>query len=395
MAGRIVLFGAFDRHNLGDLLLPHVLARSLRDRPLRFAGLAARDLRGVGGHRVEALAELAPGWQPEDRLLCVGGELLTCSAEQAAVMLQPPEGLQATLAWLAAQSHERRAWVRRVVGSASPAPYAVVAPPLPRTARVWFHAVGGHDLARAPAGLRRAVLAQLARAQSLSVRDTATQQALRSAGLDAPLVPDAALLVAQCCAADIRARAGAVPQGGIALQLSAEFGDDATLDAVAAALRRLMAHTGAPVHLFCAGLAPWHDDPQVLQRLAQRLPAGAAHRVDTADVWALCALIAGSALLIASSLHARLVAMACGRPRLNLVAPTVTRRPSKAEAVAGTWELPGLPVAVPASGLEDAARRALQADPAGLAAHAQALAGQARAALAALTASLHGPHRFP
>lgn len=395
MAGRIVLFGAFDRHNLGDLLLPHVLARCLGDRPLHFAGLAARDLRRVGGHRVEALADLAPGWQPEDGLLCVGGELLTCSAEQAAVMLQPPEGLQATLAWLATQGRERRAWVRRVVGSVSPAPYAVVAPPLPRTARVHFHAVGGHDLARAPAALRRAVLAQLARAQSLSVRDTATQQALRSAGIDAPLVPDAALLVAECCAAELRAAAGAVPQGGIALQLSAEFGDDATLDAVAAPLGRLVARTGWPVHLFCAGRAPWHDDPQLLQRLAQRLPAGASRLVDTADVWALCALIAGSALVLASSLHARLVAMACGRPRLNLVVPTVARRPTKAEAVAGTWELPGLPLAAVPADLDAAARLALQADPARLDAHARALAGQARAGVDALVAALRAPPRFP
>lgn len=394
MSGTIVLFGAFDRHNLGDLLLPHVVASFLPDRPLRFAGLASRDLRAAGGHRVEALAGLARDWQPGDVLLHVGGELLTCAAWPAAVMLQPPQGLQASVAWLQAQPAARRAWVRREVGSASPAPYAVSTPPLPPFARVHFHAVGGHDLGRAPAALRRAVLAQLARAESISVRDRRTQQALRSAGLDVALAPDAALLVAQCFGTRIGARAAEVPRGGIACQLSAEFGDDATLDTLAAALRRLIAGTGLPVHLFCAGRAPWHDDPAVLRRLADRLPPGSASLVDSDDLWTLCALIAGSALVAGSSLHARLVAMAFGRPRVSLAPRAAPGAAGKAQAVIDTWELPGLPGAVPPGALDEAARAALQADPARLAAHARTLAGQAGAALDALAARLRRPRRL-
>ena len=45
----VILFGAFDRHNFGDLLFPHVAAALLPGRDLRFAGLAERDLRGCGG----------------------------------------------------------------------------------------------------------------------------------------------------------------------------------------------------------------------------------------------------------------------------------------------------------------------------------------------------------
>ena len=64
----LILFGAFDRHNLGDLLLGRIAAelaaRLLPGRELRFAGLAVRDLRADGGARVEALAELAAEWKP-------------------------------------------------------------------------------------------------------------------------------------------------------------------------------------------------------------------------------------------------------------------------------------------------------------------------------------------
>ena len=67
----LILFGAFDRHNLGDLLLGRIAAalaaRLLPGREVRFAGLASRDLRADGGARVQALAELARDWHPVHR----------------------------------------------------------------------------------------------------------------------------------------------------------------------------------------------------------------------------------------------------------------------------------------------------------------------------------------
>ena len=48
----LVLLGAFDRHNFGDLLFPHLMTALLPERSFGFAGLAARDLRACGGHRV-------------------------------------------------------------------------------------------------------------------------------------------------------------------------------------------------------------------------------------------------------------------------------------------------------------------------------------------------------
>ncbi|HQT30672.1 MAG TPA: hypothetical protein PLE48_06460 [Thiobacillus sp.] len=41
----LTLFGAFDRHNFGDLLFPHVMTALSPRRSFGFAGLAARDHR--------------------------------------------------------------------------------------------------------------------------------------------------------------------------------------------------------------------------------------------------------------------------------------------------------------------------------------------------------------
>src|SRR5437868_6096403 len=57
-ARRLVIFGACDRHNLGDLLFPHIVARVVAADDVRVAGLVERDLREYGGHRVEAIGAL-------------------------------------------------------------------------------------------------------------------------------------------------------------------------------------------------------------------------------------------------------------------------------------------------------------------------------------------------
>ena len=110
----LILFGAFDRHNLGDLLLGRIAAelaaRRLPGREVRFAGLATTDLRADGGAHVQALAEVAAEWNPAHHegapasapasppaLLQVGGEILGCSAWEAAVMLLDPAGADTTV----------------------------------------------------------------------------------------------------------------------------------------------------------------------------------------------------------------------------------------------------------------------------------------------------------
>ena len=126
MTRPIILFGAFDRHNFGDLLLAHIAAALLPGQELVFAGLANRDLRADGGHQVQALTQLAAHWdRGPATLIHVGGEILSCSAWQAAVMLLPADELQATLAYLEARPLEQAAWVQRMVGSAHETPGSV------------------------------------------------------------------------------------------------------------------------------------------------------------------------------------------------------------------------------------------------------------------------------
>lgn len=350
-AAPVILFGACDRHNLGDLLFPHMAAALLPGRDLLVAGLADRDLRPFGGHRVQALHRLAG--DPRLRgaqLVHVGGEILSCSARQAAVMLQPGDDWALTLSYIEHHADEEPVWLQATLGTVVPMPYVVSRQQLPAVDRVVFDAVGGVALAALPPPWRQAVLARLAAADAVSVRDAVTWNRLRTAGIAATLMPDPAVMVEALFGAAIRARAArppvadllaAFPGGYIALQLAADFADDATLDAVAAQVAAALAGTLLGVVLFRAGAAPWHDDLGMLARLAVRLASrqapSAVRLFESLDIWDLGALLAHARLQVGSSLHGHIVATAFGVPAVGLQRPDEAGRVGKLATYLATW----------------------------------------------------------
>lgn len=339
----VVLFGAFDRHNFGDILLAHVAEREC-GRPAICAGLARRDLRPWGGQAVAPLAEIAAGWcerygEAPLELIHVGGELLDCDLWQAAVMLGDAATTQGIVARYGDDPAAARRWAAAQLGIARQAPYVVAASVLP-LGRTCFRAVGGVGLAEREDAFRDEALATLREASQLTVRDRETRRILAASGIDAPLTPDPVSRIADLFGDRIR------PPGGasyVALQFAAECGDDATLDAFASGIARLARCHDADVVLFRAGAAPWHDDLEPYRRLAARL--GSRCRLfEPLDVWEIAGLVAGARACVATSLHARIVAQAYGVPAVSLErAPGAGR---KLRAYLDTW-MPGSPVLAP------------------------------------------------
>jgi hypothetical protein len=364
MPAPVILFGAFDRHNVGDLLFPHLAAAQLAGREHRFAGLAERDLRALGGHAVQPLHRLAAQGRTQGaHLLHAGGEILTCSARQAAVMLLPRDEVDRTLAYLERHPEAEPAWRRGLLGSDDEMPYVARRDALPGLRGLVFDAVGGVALDTLAPAQHDAVLARLRQADAVGVRDVRTQAALRAAGLDALLLPDPAVLVATLFGAAVHEQAargpvaalhGAFPQGHLALQLAAEFGDDATLDLAASQLKAVRQHSGLGLVLYRAGAAPWHDDLGLLERLAARFAPHELQVFRSLQLWDVCALLASASAVAGSSLHGWIVAAAFGVPAVGLAKP---RDDGKLGAYLHTW---AGEAAWPLSGLAEGLRLALE-----------------------------------
>lgn len=351
---RVAVFGAFDRHNLGDLLFAQVAEALLGETcECVFAGLVERDLRALGGHRVRPIAQVAA--EAPDALLHAGGEILDCDAWTAAVMLLEPDAAASIVGRLAAKPVERDAWTRQRLGTAlqvAPAkvpraPYVVSRASMPGIGRVVFGSVGGVELPRREPALRTEVLDALRLADRVTVRDASTQAHLHGHGIDTALVPDPVVAIEALFGERIRSHAATspalahvrsrFPDGWLAVQFSADFGDDATLATIAAQLDATSRDTGFGIALFRAGAAPWHDTLEALRAIAVRMHAPALV-FDSLDVRDLCALIAASRGFCGSSLHGRIVAAAFGLPRVNVEHPAKDASAAKQRAYAATWE---------------------------------------------------------
>ncbi len=391
-----ILFGAFDRHNFGDLLFPHIVAAMLPEADLRFAGLLERDLRPYGGHHVYALKQLALQGQPFD-LIHVGGELLTCEAWQAAVMLLPYDEAQRAIAHLGPHPAERQQWAHDKLGIPALVPYTLSRQLFPDVRKVIYNGVGGVDLDRCEPAMQAEVIANLASADVVSVRDSQTQVLLQTAGIAARLIPDPAVMVAELFRPQIEQHASsgeparilkAFSQSYIAVQFSSDFGDDATLATIAAQLDEVANSTGYGICFFRAGAAPWHDELSCYQRVAARMHTAAVQTFTSLDLWDICALIARSRAYCGSSLHGRIIAAAFGLPRISLLHPPQVHRPTKQSAYAATWELPDLLAAVEIRNIAGGIQQTLTADPQRLRQHAAELATRYRKELGIIAASL-------
>lgn len=197
----VILFGACDRHNFGDLLFPRLarqaLAAARPRRPVIVAGIAGRDFTRYGGTRTVALDRLAAEWTrrfgdaPAD-LVHVGGQILDCGAWEAAVMLETRRRADALIRRLDTPSADpaaRSAWTRTAVGPRL-APYVAPRSLFANPGRWIFAGVGGADLGHRCEAFRAEVFVVLRDADHVGVRDRATRDLLAAAGIAASLEPD-------------------------------------------------------------------------------------------------------------------------------------------------------------------------------------------------------------
>lgn len=344
----VIVFGAFDRHNFGDLLFPHILQAVTGSPDVLHAGLVARSLKNVGGHDVHAIADLAGRYRDRPvRIVHAGGELLTCGAWEAAVMSLPPDEARAQVRHLEDDAQRRLAWAQERLGLETFAPYVVGRSLFPRADAIVHNAIGGAELDAVAAAMRVEVREKLASADCVSVRDRRTLAHLHSLGLSAQLVPDPAVMVAELFHDRLRAHAlsgevlqcrQAFPNGYLAVQFSTDFCDEATLDTLATGLDQFARHSGCGIVLFRAGAAPWHDDIDAYRLLAARMRSNAVRIMSSLHLWDICALIARCSAYVGSSLHGRIVATAHALPCITLCRSDTGSGCAKHAAYTETWD---------------------------------------------------------
>jgi hypothetical protein len=369
---RIVLVGAFDRFNFGDLLFPAVTCWALHSLGVaahfEHAALRAADLSARGGVVTGALDQLERDpLPPGSAAVLAGGEVLAARWLDARLALVAPARslrLKLLTRLLGRELMDRRS--HSALGGDRPLPWVLAPADLGHGVRVAYNAVGGVGLTALPEELQRAARHRLSAADYLSVRDPEAQQALDSWKLarEVHLAPDPAALVAEvfprrrleeersATVAHTLARVGpsyAVVQAG-------RYPTLGRVRTLAGQLRRLHRASGLALVLLPLGQAAGHDDRVPLTRLAELLAEVPTVLVDEPTVTDILDLIAGARLFLGTSLHGNLTALAYDVPRVGF-----GDRVAKLDWFLQTWDPLQATGTIPCGQIARAAERALEA----------------------------------
>ena len=367
---RILLVGAYERDNLGDLLFLLVTERYVAEAEVVAAAPFAADMRALLDRRVHAYGPLLRD-EPWDVVWTVGGQIGSIDLRRAYRLSAAPEALAR---FDRANPLTRARILRRAVGGVRvEAPYI---PDLTPGALTIVNSAGLSGIRWLPAGRRDRLTALLRTRSSISVRDGASSRFLTNAGIEHDLAPDAVHAVNRLWPGERDPRSDvAVVQ--VSRGILAQLG----LERLAGALAASPALAKLRIRLLLAGTANGHDAAEDLERLAAAVRRAAPGR-DIALLEArrpreLVEEIRRAKVVVASSLHVRIVAAAFGIGRVSLARPKTTR-------YARTWDA-DMPFDVGPDGLEAAVARAIaRAEEPEAAAHAAGLSRHAHERLNAL-----------
>lgn len=310
-----ILFGAFERHNFGDLLMGFAFERLLRQKGINtiHASILENDLTGCGGTKVHSIFDLlANGLDPNIPILHVGGETASCSFNDA-LACDSPAALPYHLKDIISSE------VLQALGTDRPFPY--LTPPkerINRAAKLWghrlFYGIGLTRLSDDRAHNER-LSASLAAASMVSFRDSHSVSNARSLGIDqATYSPDIVLSIS---------RLMPVARPAKPRYLLMHFNGDYLRRHSAAlitALSQIAPHFEGGLKIGLAGTANYHDSLDEFYRFRQLAKASsvAIDVLPSVDILTICQQIANAAAVVSTSLHYRIVARSYGVPRLTM-----------------------------------------------------------------------------
>jgi hypothetical protein len=305
---RIGLFGAFERHNFGDWLMAWIAEKLL-------AGTAECDWLVDFPHFGNGINPACGSFSRLDEylggaettsVLHTGGETLGCSVGDAIAMSsQEPQNRSRPLFYVLsdqeAGSHPRR----------------------------FFFGVGGQDLSHLNEETRRWLGRTLATATWVSVRDSRTQRNLGELGVSSSLHPDLVSLISQIFTLSVEQNR----ERTLLVQASESYLAENSTEFCRQV--RALSEIFDDVVVAVAGIASHHDSFASALSIVSSLRSNGVKRVRLLcelDPLQIAREIGSAALVIATSLHFRIISMAYGVPRVSL-------GPKKTKNYAAEWDI--------------------------------------------------------
>jgi polysaccharide pyruvyl transferase len=346
---RVLMVGAYERDNVGDLLFLLVTERYLPDAQVISAAPFSADMTALLDRRVHAYGPLLRS-ERFDVIWTAGGQVGAVDLRRAFRMSAPPGAYRR---YRRSSERKRAAILRRAVGGATVvSPYipSPLAYPLNAGAISVLNSAGLSGIRRIDPQ-RRELLVALLRGQTfISVRDRPSSRFLAGLGIEHSLVPDAVHAIGV-----LRPRPRDPDSDVAILQASTAILGRLGLETVAAGIAGSRSLKGLRLRLLPAGTATGHDSiadyEALIDHVKRSAPGTDIEILEARRPLELVDHISRARVVVGTSLHVRIIACAYGLPRVTLS----RYKPTK---YALTWD-PDMPFDVPVEGLDAAIEAAL------------------------------------
>lgn len=331
---KVLLVGAFERDNFGDLLFYALTKKFLADSQVVAGSIVGADMTTLLGTQVQPHNDLlaAQSW---NAVWVVGGEVGGVNTENALAMsLTEPEGA----IFDSVGDRGKTALARFLADAARLEPaYLPMLDRFPLNADtpLVLNSVGLGNMAPEGASPDSDIaISALRKASAVVVRDSTSQIYAGTLGVPSQLSPD---LVHAISIQFPGLREEATTEGApyFIFQSNAALIQKYGSERIARSLAALSAETGWHPAFFLAGVARHHDSADqyegIVQDLAKLAPGLRVLIISTRKPLRLASWIANSQLWVGSSLHGRIVAGAFSKPRVSL-------ENGKVSTYAATWD---------------------------------------------------------
>jgi len=370
----VLIVGAFDRFNYGDLLFPLVIEAQLHTygQPFdaSFFGIINSNLSELGGKPTEdirAFYRRCNEGREHTSIIVAGGEAVAVTWSSLLLALNNVFKRTHRFHHRINKVFDLNAFAKRVLHGQTDLPFVFTSSDFQGVDNVIFNSLGGSELDPAIFDRFPGLGDKLRHVDYFAVRDEATQRNLAAQGVRTSMYPDSAILMSKFYPGPILA--GRVsPQIGqyvaerqgtyLFFQIKNNHAKNNELR-IAQQLDALV-ERHPDVHLcFCPiGKALNHDDHLALQRIAPLLKHPCTV-FDEVTIWDIMYLIAHAKAYMGTSLHGAITAMSYAVPYVGLTV-------RKLNSYLQTWGVEGINHTVSFEELREGFEKAIGVDSASL-----------------------------
>lgn len=321
---KIILYGAFDRYNYGDILIPIILGKYLEENGItniEYCSIRNADLTSMGGFKCK---RLNLGEIPTNSSIIVsGGEVVNVDWTSITSYFM---GWFGNRFIRVSRLIFPRSWVNsicmKIMDGQFKFPFLIEKESICKSTHILYYGVGGVSIKSSD----QLIKTTLVEADLISVRDKNANHILKSTwGIDNQLTPDIANAVSKFYPKDEllestskNTKAFILKNEGtyFCFQMAQQY-THGELSTIIDSLSKLILE-GVPIALLPLGIVSGHEDDKILEQIYERLSSEKVFILRDIHLIDSVSLIAHSKVFTGTSLHGNITAMSYAVPHFPL-----------------------------------------------------------------------------